>query len=456
MASDLLSIGRSGAQAARVALDVTAQNIANASSDGYVRRSARLAEVSSTGGMGAVGDVSLSGVRLEGVVRNADLFRQAEVRRTGADAARADAEVAGLENVQAAVEQSNVYNAMVGFEGSLQQLVGDPTSASLRANVIESARTMVGTFNIAASALDAVGTGLRFEATDAITQVNTLSGELARVNLRLARAADASSDQTSLLDQRDSLLQQLSAFTDVSTRINADATVELRLGGASGPLMVQGGSAGTLGMTTAGDGTLSFAVSGFTAAPAAPAAAALTGGSLAGKAQALVKLAAVHARLDSLADTMAATVNAAQTAGITPANAAGQPLFGGGAPFTAASLTLALTDGAGIATAPASAGANSRDATNLNALRTALGSADPVGGMDALLFDISGTVQGRTVTRDALRTIANGAQVSLQAQAGVDLDQEAVNLVRFQQAFQASGKVMQTAKDIFDTLLAIR
>lgn len=453
MASDLLSIGRSGAQAARVALDVTAQNIANASSDGYVRRTAKLQEVSSSGGIGSIGDVSLSGVRLEGVVRNADLFRQAEVRRTGADAARADAEVAGLENVQAAVEQSNVYNAMVGFEGSLQQLVGDPTSASLRANVIEAARTMVGTFNIASSALDAVGTGLRFEATDAVTQVNTLSGELARVNLRLARAADASSDQTALLDQRDSLLQQLSAFTDVSTTINSDSTVELRLGGASGPLMVQGGSAGTLGMTTASDGTITFAVSGMAASPVA---APLTGGSLAGKAQALTKLAAVHTQLDALAQSMADTVNAAQGSGITPANAAGQPLFGGGPPITATNMTLALTDGAGITTAPAGAGANSRDTGNLNALRTALGNADPVGGMDALLFDISGTVQGRTVTRDALRTIANGAKVSLQAQAGVDLDQEAVNLVRFQQAFQASGKVMQTAKDIFDTLLAIR
>lgn len=453
MASDLLSIGRSGAQAARVALDVTAQNIANASSDGYVRRTAKLQEVSSSGGIGSIGDVSLSGVRLEGVVRNADLFRQAEVRRTGADAARADAEVAGLENVQAAVEQSNVYNAMVGFEGSLQQLVGDPTSSSLRANVIEAARTMVGTFNIASSALDAVGTGLRFEATDAVTQVNTLSGELARVNLRLARAADASSDQTALLDQRDSLLQQLSAFTDVSTTINSDSTVELRLGGASGPLMVQGGSAGTLGMTTASDGTITFAVSGMAASPVA---APLTGGSLAGKAQALTKLAAVHTQLDALAQSMADTVNAAQGSGITPANAAGQPLFGGGPPITAANMTLALTDGAGIATAPAGAGANSRDAGNLNALRTALGNANPVGGMDSLLFDVSGTVQGRTVTRDALRTIANGAKVSLQAQAGVDLDQEAVNLVRFQQAFQASGKVMQTAKDIFDTLLAIR
>ena len=33
--------------------------------------------------------------------------------------------------------------------------------------------------------------------------------------------------------------------------------------------------------------------------------------------------------------------------------------------------------------------------------------------MDSLLFDISGTVAGRTVTRDALKTIAGSAQVSL-------------------------------------------
>jgi len=52
MASDLLSIAVSGARAARGALDVTAQNIANASSDGYSRRSLRLEEVSAAGGVG--------------------------------------------------------------------------------------------------------------------------------------------------------------------------------------------------------------------------------------------------------------------------------------------------------------------------------------------------------------------------------------------------------------------
>lgn len=142
MASDLLSIAGSGAKAARIALDVTAQNIANAASEGYVRRSARLEEVASSGGYNRIGDVSLSGVRLDAVVRNADSFRQAEVRRTGADAARAANEVAGLENIEAAVEQSDVFQAVVQFEGALQQLAADPVDASLRAAVVEDARTM--------------------------------------------------------------------------------------------------------------------------------------------------------------------------------------------------------------------------------------------------------------------------------------------------------------------------
>ena len=70
MASDLLSIGASGARAARAALDVTAQNIANASSDGYVRRSVRLedGELKISAGMHAhrvaIGAIDLAGARI--------------------------------------------------------------------------------------------------------------------------------------------------------------------------------------------------------------------------------------------------------------------------------------------------------------------------------------------------------------------------------------------------------
>ncbi len=446
MASDLLSIARSGAQAARIALDVTAQNIANASSEGYVRRSVRLEEVSSSGGFARIGDLSLSGVRLDRIVRNVDLFRQAEVRRTGSDAERASSEVAGLENIQAAVEQANVYPAVVQFEGALQQLASDPTNASLRQSVIENARTMTRTFNIASQGLDSVGTGLRFDATDGVAQINLLASELGRVNLRIARASDASSDQTALLDQRDSLLQQMSTYTDISATISSvDQTVELRMGGPAGPLLVQGGAASPLAMTSAADGTISFTVGGAAVTPAA--------GSLAGKAQALTKLVGVRTSLNAAATGLMAAINTAQAGGAALDGSTGLAMFSG---TGAGNLALAFEDGAKIATAPAGAVAGSRDPANLAAMRSALATANPGGGVDALLFDISSAVAGRTVTRDALKTIAGSARVALEAEAGVSLDQEATNLMRYQQAFQASGKVMQVAATLFDSLLAIR
>ena len=445
MASDLLSIAASGAKAARLALDVTAQNIANASSEGYVRRTLRLEELASSGGVGQIGDISLSGVRLGAVVRNADSFRQAEVRRTGADAARGQTEVAGLENVQTAVEQSNVYPSIVKFEASLQQLASDPVDPSLRSAVIEAARTVTRTMNITSTSLDAAGTGLRFEAADGVSQVNQIATELGRVNLRLARASDASSDQTALLDQRDMLLERMSKYADVSTTIAADQTVEVRLGGTSGPAIVTGGSAATLSMTTAANGTIAFAVG------AAPAA--IAGGELAGKAQALIKLDDIRTRLDTVAGSLIATVNAAQTNGAALDGSAGIALFSG---TNAATIGLNFEDGRKIATAPSGAGANSRDASNLTALRGSLATADPAGAMDALIFDISGTVAGRTVTRDALDTIAGNARIALSAQAGVNLDQEAANLIRYQQAFQASGRAIQVASNILDTLIGLR
>ncbi len=446
MASDLLSIASSGARAARIALDLTAQNIANASSEGYVRRSVQLEELASTGGFNRVGDVSLSGVRLGGVTRHADAFRQAEVRRTGADAARGDAEVAGLENIQSAVEQTGVFPAIVQFEASLRQLAGDPVDPSLRAAVIEDARTMTRSFNIAATSLDAVGASLRFEATDGASQVNLFAGELARVNLRLARAADSSSDQAALLDQRDSLLERMSEYSDVSTSFAANGTVEVRLGGASGPQLVSGGTATPLAMATAADGTISFTLGG--------GPVTLTAGSLTGKAQALVKLADVRDRLDTLAAGLAATINAAQAGGIALDGSAGQPLFAG---TDAASLAL------GLRRRRSDRHRARRRRCRQPRLRKphrhaqcALAAANPAGAMDALIFDISGTVAGRTVTRDALRSIAGNASIALEAQAGVNLDQEATNLIRYQQAFQASGRAMQVASTIFDTLLELR
>lgn len=445
MASNLLQIGASGARAARAALDVSAQNIANAATEGYVRRSVRLAEVAMAGGYARSGDISLSGVRIDGIVRNADLFRQAEARRTASDAARAGSDLRGMENIEASIEQAGVFPALSGFETALQRLGADPVDPALRSAVIESARTAARSFNIAAGSLDAVGEGLRFEAAAGVDEVNLLASELARVNLRLARAGDATSDQTALLDQRDNLLQRLSAQADIAATIAPDHTVQVRIGGNAGPVLVSGGTAGALASAVAADGTVSFSLGG--------GAVVLNGGILAGGAQALAALRDTRLELDAVADALSAAVNAVQTGGAALDGSAGQPLFTGSG---AAGIAAALTSGSGLATAPTVAGAGSRDPANLDALKAALSAADVSGQLSGLMFSVSSGVASRRTTAQAIDAIAAGARIALEQQAGVDLDEEAVNLVRFQQAFQASGKVMQVAASLFDTILAIR
>jgi flagellar hook-associated protein 1 FlgK len=365
------------------------------------------------------------------------------VRRTNADVTRATTELGGLENIESAVEQAGVYPAVVEFEASLQQLAANPVDPSLRAATLAGADTLARKFNIAASSLDAVGTGLRFDADAAVSQANTITAELARVNLRLSRAGEGSSDRASLLDQRDTLLEHLSGIADVSTTFAVDGSVTVTTGGASGQTLVSGGNAAALSMTTAANGTVSFAVAGNPVT--------LTGGSLAGASLALTQSAAVRSRLDGLADSIAGMVNTAQANGAALDGSAGQPLFAGSG---AGGITVAITDVRELATAPAGSPAGSLDGTNLAALRQQLdgGVAEDV---NSLLFDISSQVSGRQVTHDALDAIASSARISLEQQAGVDLDTEAANLIRFQQAFQASGRAMQVAKDIFDTLIGI-
>ena len=60
------------------------------------------------------------------------------------------------------------------------------------------------------------------------------------------------------------------------------------------------------------------------------------------------------------------------------------------------------------------------------------------------------------ITQDALQAVKDQAVVEKDKLSGVSLDQEAAELIRFQQAFQASAQIIQTATKMFDSILGIR
>jgi|GEM_PF-121325 len=449
MSSNLLSIAASGAAAAEIALDVTGQNIANAATQGYVKRGVNDVEVASASSWSTANDVSLSGVTVSGITRNADTFLQTEARNTASNTAQANSTVSGLTDVETAVEDSGVFSAIGTFQNSLTTLAQNPTDSSARTSVLQDGATMTGAFRIAAQSLSSTQAGLQGEVSNGVSQINTLSSQLATINIQLSATAGGasansnvtSSDRASLTDQRDSLLDQISQLGNVATTINTDGSVNVNLGGVSGPPLVTGGATNTLANTVNADGTESLSVGN--------AAVNLSGGTLAGNQAALTTLGQVSGNLDSLASSIATTVNAQQANGADLNGNAGAALFSG---TTAATLTMATTNPDAIATAASGSAAGSSDTTNLTALTSAIGTLDPAGTMNTILTGISGAVQSATTTQTTLQTLSSAAAASLSSEAGVNLNTEAVNLVQFQQAFEASGKVMQTCSDIFTAI----
>jgi flagellar hook-associated protein 1 FlgK len=106
MSANMIAIASTGLKAARAALEVTSQNIANAGTDGYVRRSVALTEQSANNLRASYGEVTQLGVRVSGITRNVSAFSQSEVRRTTSDAARADTLVDGLTNLSDTADNS--------------------------------------------------------------------------------------------------------------------------------------------------------------------------------------------------------------------------------------------------------------------------------------------------------------------------------------------------------------
>lgn len=69
-------------------------------------------------------------------------------------------------------------------------------------------------------------------------------------------------------------------------------------------------------------------------------------------------------------------------------------------------------------------------------------------------LDIGSQTKAAEVRVGSATAIYQQAYNRVQSESGVNLDEEAANLLRFQQAYQASARIMTTAQTLFDTLLS--
>lgn len=443
--TDLLSIGASGVLAYQSALTTTSENIANAGVAGYSRRTPDLREVAAPGSLTrAVG--SGLGVAVEGVARASDPFRLAEVRVASAELARTETGAAWLERIDEALTGAQLGDRMTAFFNAAQGVAADPSATGPRAAMLEAASSVAAAFSSSGRALDAAAADLDVAGDTSAQQLTELAAKLATVNSGLARSASGSAAQANLLDARDRTLEAISGLANIDVQFDAIGRATVRLGAANGPTLVAGDMTGQVTYVRTG-GAASFAV--YFAGTSATIGA--TGGALAGIVESAQRIDGARTELNAVATAFTTAVNDFQAGGEDLFGNAGAAMFAVGATPTA--ISLVLNDPRGIAAA--SAGGGPRDSGNLTALASARGTGGFEGRVTDLVAGNASALSGRRAIAEAQGAIRDAAVAGRDAVSGVNLDEEAVALMRFQQAYQASSRVIQIARETFQTLFDI-
>lgn len=440
--SDLLGIGASGVRAYQGALATTSDNIANAGTAGYVRRTPTLREVAGTGAGGAT---IQAGVQLGLVDRAADAFRSAAVRTSGSELARSETGLVWLDRIETALDGSDLSARMGDFFNAAQGVAANPAASAPRAVMLEQASALAASFRATGGALADAAGELDVSAQSAASDLTAAASALAKVNSALGRSGGQPAP--ALLDERDRILESMSALVDVSVSFDAAGRATVKAGAAGGPTLVVGDQAANVGLSRSGTGALQFHLVMSGEAAVIPA----QGGAMAGVVDGAQRIADARAALDDLATDFADAVNAVQAGGHDLNGSAGAAMFAGS---DAASLTVALTDGAQIAAATPGSGKQGNG--NLAVLAGVRTSGGFEGRLTTLQSATGAAIAARRTVIDAQGAIHDNAVAARDAVSGVNLDEEAVNLLRFQQAYQASARVIQVARETLDTLFAIR
>jgi len=242
--ADLLGTGLSSLRAMQRALDTTAHNIANVSTEGYTRQRVDFAtRAPQAYGPNWIG----SGVDAVQVRRVYDQFLSVQARTSSGNLARLDAYAAQAERLDNLLgDSSNGLNASLqSFTDAISEVSSTPSSIPARQVLLAEGNALVERLKGYDTRLRAMSADVDSQVAAQAGDINTMAQAIARLNGDITVAIQQTGHPPNdLLDQRDQLIDQLSSKVGVSVVPEGEATLNVFIG--TGQPLVLGTTASQL------------------------------------------------------------------------------------------------------------------------------------------------------------------------------------------------------------------
>lgn len=467
----ILSIGSEALQASRQGVDTTGHNIANAQVEGYSRQRVN---VKPRDPLQAGNYWIGNGVLVGDVTRSHDKFIEAQLSKAKQDGGQAATLHDGWKSIELIFSpelNATVPDEISGFFGSLEDLGASPDDPVVRSAVVEKAKDLVLSFRRVDSDLRNQKAGLEEKVKIVTADISGKLKEIAALNLKV-QVSEAGSPETAcdLRDQRDKLVRELSGQIDIQYYEDKNGMTFIR--GPGQVTLVDGVNAASLGVNSNPDnvGHADIVVMDWENHRPRAITSKIENGSL----KALIDLKDTEVtRLiennNKMAYAFTKNFNAIHRTGFglrSYAENTGRNFFREPSSLESAATDIDLDDAIissidaiSVASTPLSSGDNVV-LNRLIKLKDAKILEDESMDLNEFYSSFAGSM-GLRVTRAAhfeevSGLIAEDLTRRREAVAGVSLDEEATNMLKWQANFTASSKIITTCDEMIETVLGLK
>ena len=444
------------------AINVTGNNIANVNTPGYSRQRLDMsADVPVNTGIGPLG----SGVRASEVERVYQRFLAAQINDETQDLGKWEARKDMLEQVEMIFDESGDYGlsqTMDEFWNAWQDLSNNPSGSVERTVLVAKSQMLVSTIGKNYEDLQTMRHNIDKRLEGAVDQINELSASIADINGKVVSMEADGHTANDYRDQRDQLLKQLSQLIDINSFEDSNGAVTVTVD--SGQPLVEGTDQYSLSTQQNASSGLKDVAWIDAAGNAQVITDDISGGKMGGWLAARDSdIPDYMDRLDTLAQNLIDEVNTLHAAGYGLDGSTGTDFFSGTSADDMAVNSTIVADTNLIAAASsydsvpgdkpgdnsnAIAIANLRDSLTMDSDTATFG--DYYG---SLLSDVGHAVQQAQAYHDHQDQMVLQLENYRDSISGVSIDEEMVNLVNYQKAYQAAARLVNTAGEMMDTIL---
>ena len=441
------------------ALDVTANNIANVNTEGYSRQRVTMEQNEPVYYLG--GTLGTGVQANQYILRVHDQFINAQLAESKSRSGQFEAELDVLEKAELMFDETTGYglnDALSEFFNSWQELSNNPSGYTERAALISDTQNLTNIFQQLSEGLSEVQADCDISIESAVEEINTLSAEIAELNLKIAEVEAGGHSANEFKDKRDLALKELSTLIDVDSFEDGDGFLTVTT--ANGNTLVDRTRSWEL---TTHENADSFEDVYWVSSAGTEVNITddISSGKLKGWIEARDETVAGYKdQLNELAAAIIGEVNALHSTGTTlDATTTTGVAFFTGTDATNIEINIDIENDSNLIAAALST--ESIPGGNGNAILIAeLQNAETMSTNTATFDDFYTALVGNVGSDVAMAQTNSDHQEAVTLQlntyreevSGVNLDEEMVDLVQYQAAYNAAAKLVSAVDEMLQTL----